>query len=272
MPKRKWKVASQEEEEDTSTPYLWTPPREEFYLHFMREQVLAGNRPNGRFKDSIWRDCAAAFLEEGFPTITLGQLNSKRSYWRVLYSTWCTLKELSGWGIDPETRRLDTTDTNWDIAIKHHNAPARFLRHNPLPYEDDLVFIYSDTTASGRFAQGEDSATPIVTASTPTLVAWRKASTPSSSTSQSQSQSLKSQTQLMNEQFQRVVEMLDEEVTVEAKAQEVLESQFGKTFDEDVFQEAMDVVEQHAGQFVGMAPHRRLRWLNKRIVTGVIDK
>jgi hypothetical protein len=85
------------------------------------DQVRQGRRADSGFKAEAYNAVVPKVQlvcpQQGV-RIDKQECRSKISEYKALYSLWKTLSAKSGWGIDPETRLITTSDENWDTYLQ----------------------------------------------------------------------------------------------------------------------------------------------------------
>ncbi|KAL6615498.1 hypothetical protein ACP70R_037768 [Stipagrostis hirtigluma subsp. patula] len=146
----------------------WPPAHSDFVLKYLANLVVSGTRTSSTFKKVHYNACAKA-VNEHFKTNLIGdQIKNHMRKWQRLYKKINSLRKISAAGWD-ENNYIITLDhehyTNYVKENKSNAANAEYL-NKPLEHYGELLTIYGNSMATGKYAKGSNEALGIQDAET----------------------------------------------------------------------------------------------------------
>ncbi|KAJ3112696.1 hypothetical protein HDU96_004293 [Phlyctochytrium bullatum] len=137
---------------DTAKNLRWTNEQVRRMLEVLWEQIQRGKRSDTGYKSEAWK-AIVAVLEAEFPPLRFesakvkAKFNCERKRWMVFK----TIRDNSGFGIDPTTGIVTATTAVWDDLIAK-NPEAKAFRYKPLENLDLLDLILTGVVAKGALS------------------------------------------------------------------------------------------------------------------------
>lgn len=135
----------------------WTDEMTSKFLEIMLEVKKASTASNGGFKKQEWQKIYNAFNSTCGLNYDVAQLQSKYSDLKKKYTTVHTLRSLSGFGWDPETKTVTADEDTWTRYLERHTE-ARQFKTKPFIFFDQMDELRSGSHATGGYATSSSAA------------------------------------------------------------------------------------------------------------------
>lgn len=128
----------------------------EVLIRVLKSAVKRGLRIDGSFKQQAHKEVIVAFREANFPAISETQVKSKKDNLKEEWKMIEYLTQRSGFSWDQDSGLIEAEDATWANLLATQPKYRKWKNKAMHPsLKDDLDFLFSGTSATGRWAQTE---------------------------------------------------------------------------------------------------------------------
>jgi Myb/SANT-like DNA-binding domain len=133
----------------------WDQTSERAYLDSLINAVKKGQRTDTGWKPEVIGNAIITFQGKGLKAFTKQQFETKRDGWKKKWKLFNTILNITGFGYNEHTGRIEAEDDCWDRVLLQYRDAKQF-RWATLQYRAELDEIFGGTAADGRYAQNDD--------------------------------------------------------------------------------------------------------------------